>query len=165
MIYLETSALVKLIRIEVESDALADWLDDRTELRWITSALTEVELSRAIRAVSPEGLPAVPSVLARLDRFEIDAVIRSTAAAYPNPALRSLDAIHLATAQTAGSVAPLTALVTYDNRLKEAAEALRWRSSHPDKRDEAGTRSLLSRWLSYGRPWSPPALDGLVGYP
>lgn len=118
MIYLETSALVKLIRIEVESDALADWLDDRT------SALTEVELSRAIRAVSPEGLPAVPSVLARLDRFEIDAVIRSTAAAYPNPALRSLDAIHLATAQTAGSVAPLTALVTYDNRLKEAAEAL-----------------------------------------
>lgn len=66
MIYLETSALVKLIRIEVESDALADWLDDRTELRWITSALTEVELSRAIRAVSPEGLPAVPSVLARL---------------------------------------------------------------------------------------------------
>lgn len=122
MIYLETSALVKLIRIEVESDALADWLDDRTELRWITSALTEVELSRAIRAVSPEGLPAVPSVLARLDRFEIDAVIRSTAAAYPNPALRSLDAIHLATAQTAGSVAPLTALVTYDNRLKEAAE-------------------------------------------
>lgn len=123
MIYLETSALVKLIRIEVESDALADWLDDRTELRWITSA-SEVELSRAIRAVSPEGLPAVPSVLARLDRFEIDAVIRSTAAAYPNPALRSLDAIHLATAQTAGSVAPLTALVTYDNRLKEAAEAL-----------------------------------------
>ncbi len=33
VIYLETSALVKLIRIEVESDALADWLDDRTELR------------------------------------------------------------------------------------------------------------------------------------
>jgi predicted nucleic acid-binding protein len=63
-------------------------------------------------------------VLARLDRFEIDQVIRSTAAAYPNPSLRSLDAIHLATAQTAASTAPLTALVTYDNRLKEAAEAL-----------------------------------------
>ncbi|AFE13197.1 hypothetical protein MRGA423_12185 [Mycobacterium tuberculosis RGTB423] len=166
MIYLETSALVKLIRIEVESDALADWLDDRTELRWITSALTEVELSRAIRAVSPEGLPAVPSVLARLDRFEIDAVIRSTAAAYPNPALRSLDAIHLATAQTAGSVAPLTALVNRPKTaLRKPPRPCRWRSSHPDKRDEAGTRSLLSRWLSYGRPWSPPALDGLVGYP
>lgn len=124
MIYLETSALVKLIRIEAESDDLGDWLDERIEIRWITSALTEVELPRAIRAVAPEGLPAVPSVLARLDRFEIDQVIRSTAAAYPNPALRSLDAIHLATAQTAASTAPLTALVTYDNRLREAADAL-----------------------------------------
>ncbi len=123
MIYLETSALVKLIRIEAESDDLGDWLDQHIEIRWITSALTEVELPKAIRAVAPEGLPAVPSVLARLDRFEIDQVIRSTAAAYPNPSLRSLDAIHLATAQTAASSAPLTALVTYDNRLREAAEA------------------------------------------
>lgn len=124
MIYLETSALVKLIRIEPESDALDDWLDEQTELRWITSTLTEVELPRAVRTVAPDGLPAVPAVLARLDRFEIDEVIRSTAAAYPNPALRSLDAIHLATAQIAASAGPLTALVTYDNRLTEAAEAL-----------------------------------------
>lgn len=124
MIYLETSALVKLIRIETESDDLANWLDERTEIRWITSALTEVELPRAIRAVAPEGLPAVPSVLARLDRFEIDPVIRATAAAYPDPALRLLDAIHLATAQTAASTAPLTALVTYDNRLSDTATAL-----------------------------------------
>ncbi|ETA92394.1 ribonuclease [Mycobacterium avium 10-5581] len=124
MIYLETSALVKLIRIEPESDALDNWLDEHTELRWITSTLTEVELPRAVRTVAPEGLPAVPAVLARLDRFEIDEVIRSTAAAYPNPALRSLHAIHLATAQIAASAGPLTALVTYDNRLTEAAKAL-----------------------------------------
>lgn len=124
MIYLETSALVKLIRIEAESDDLTDWLDERIEIRWITSTLTEVELPRAIRAVAPEGLPAVPAVLARLDRFEIDQIIRSTAAAYPNTALRSLDAIHVATAQTAASAASLTGMVTYDNRLREAAEAL-----------------------------------------
>jgi predicted nucleic acid-binding protein len=74
--------------------------------------------------VAPEGLSAVPSVLARLDRFDIDPVIRSTAAAYPDPALRSLDAIHLATAQVAASTAPLTALVTYDGRLGDAADAL-----------------------------------------
>jgi uncharacterized protein len=61
VIYLDTSAPIKLIRIEVESDALGDWLDERTELRWITSALAEVELLRAIRAVAPEGLSAVPS--------------------------------------------------------------------------------------------------------
>lgn len=124
MIYLETSALVKLIRLEVESNDLGDWLDDRTEIPWITSTLAEVELARAIRAVAPEGLPAVPVVLARLDRFEIDPVIRATAAAYPDSGLHSLDAIHLATAQIAGSIAPLTAFVTYDSRLAEAADAL-----------------------------------------
>ena len=124
MIYLDTSALVKLIRIEVESDALAGWLDERTETHWITSALAEVELPRAIRAVAPDGLSAVPSVLARLDRFEIDPVIRATAAAYPDPALRPLDAIHLATAQIAASAAPLTAMVTYESRLSDAARAL-----------------------------------------
>ena len=100
----------------------------------MTSALAEVELPRAIRAVAPEGLSAVPSVLARLDRFEIDPVIRSTAAAYVDSVLRSLDAIHLATAQTAASMAPLTALVTYDSRLREAADALGLATAAPGKR-------------------------------
>jgi predicted nucleic acid-binding protein len=124
VIYLDTSALVKLIRREEESDALGDWLDDRIDIPWITSMLTEVELARAIRAAAPEGLPAVPSVLTRLDRFEIDPVVRSTAAAYADSGLRTLDAIHLATAQTAAAVAPLTAFVTYDSRLAEAAQRL-----------------------------------------
>jgi predicted nucleic acid-binding protein len=102
-------------------------------MHWITSALAEVELPRAIRAVAPEGLSAVPSVLARLDRFEIDLVIRSTAAAYVDPALRSVDAIHLATAQTAASIAPLTALVTYDSLLREAADTLGLTTAAPGK--------------------------------
>jgi predicted nucleic acid-binding protein len=124
VIYLDTSALVKLIRIEVESDDLVNWLDECTEIPWITSVLAEIELPRAIRAVAPDGLSAVPSVLARLDRFEIDPVIRATAATYPDAGLRSPDAIHLATAQTASSTAPLTALVTYDSRLSHAASEL-----------------------------------------
>jgi predicted nucleic acid-binding protein len=73
----------------------------------------------------------MPSVLARLDRFAIDPVIRSTAAAYPDSALRSLDAIHLATAQIAASTAPLTALVTYDSRLRAAAATLGMTVSTP----------------------------------
>lgn len=124
MIYLDTSALVKLIRIEAESDALSDWLDARPEIRWVTSALAEVELPRALRVTCSEGLPSVPSVLARLDRFEIDHAVRSTAAAYLDPGLRSLDAVHLATAQIAATIAPLAALITYDSRLGEAAAAL-----------------------------------------
>lgn len=125
MIYLDTSALVKLIQQEQESEALADWLDERSELRWITSVLTEVELPRAlIRAGQFDGIAAVPALLGRLDRFEIDQVVRDTAAAYQDPLLRSLDALHLATASIASSVATLTAVVTYDTRLAESADTL-----------------------------------------
>lgn len=123
MIYLDTSALVKLIRIEAESEALSEWLDERTHTPWITSVLAEVELPRAIRAVAPQGLAHVPLVLARFNRFEIDPVIRAAAAAYPHR-LRSLDAIHLATAQTAGAAAPLTSFVVYDQRLRQSADDL-----------------------------------------
>lgn len=124
MIYLDTSALVKLIRIEAESEALSEWLDERTHTPWITSVLAEVELPRAIRAVAPQGLAHVPLVLARINRFEIDPVIRATAAAYPDVRLRSLDAVHLATAQIASTTAALTAFVAYDQRLGQAAQDL-----------------------------------------
>jgi predicted nucleic acid-binding protein len=124
VIYLDTSALVKQIRAEAESVALADWLDARSEMPCISSSLVEVELPRAIRAVAPEGLQAVPTVLARLNRFEIDSLIRATAAAYDDPRLRSLDAIHLATAQVASTNTPLAAFVVYDKRLALAAKEL-----------------------------------------
>ncbi len=124
MIYLDTSALVKQIRAEAESAALADWLDARRDIPCIASALAEIELPRAIRAVAPEGLPLVPAVLARLNRFEIDALVRATAACYDDPALRWLDAIHLATAQIASTHTPLTAFVVYDNRLAAAAKGV-----------------------------------------
>ena len=134
MIYLDTSALVKQIRIEAESGDLADWLDTQREIPWISSVLAEVELPRAIRSVAPEGLSLVPAVLARLNRFEIDPLVRSTAAAYSDPALRSLDAIHLATAQIAAADTPLTAFVTYDSRLMAAAHAVGLAVSTPGRR-------------------------------
>lgn len=132
MIYLDTSALVKLIQHEQESEALADWLDERHELRWVTSVLTEVELPRAlIRTGQFDGIAAVPALLGRLDRFEIDRVVRDTAAAYQDSSLRSLDAIHLATASVAATVAALTAVVTYDNRLAASAAELGLATASP----------------------------------
>ena len=125
MLYLDTSALVKLVLVEAQSGDLADWLDERVEMRWITSTLADVELPRAIiRAGQRASLASAPAVLARLDRFEIDDVVRSTAASFEDPGLRTLDAIHLATARVAASVARLEAFVTYDGRLAEAADAL-----------------------------------------
>lgn len=123
MLYLDTAALVKLIRREAETEALADWLDDRPGVPWVASVLVEVELSRALLRVEPDLLTAVPGVLARLGRYEIDDVVRDAAAAFADPSLRTSDAIHLATAQAIFG-ASLDGFVTYDRRLLEAAERL-----------------------------------------
>jgi predicted nucleic acid-binding protein len=123
MIYLDTAALVKLVRREVESDALVDWIADRRDQLLISSALAEVELPRALRRTEPDLLSAVPGVLGRIAIYEVDEVVRTTAAAYDDPALRSLDAIHLATADAVLGD-DLTAFVTYDGRLLAAAKHL-----------------------------------------
>lgn len=120
MIYLDTSALIKLVRREAESDALADWLEDRAGDPLLSSAMAEVEVPRALRRSEPALLPTVPGLLQRIAICEIDEAVRATAAAYSDPHLRSLDAVHLATAQViAGS--RLTAFVAYDHRLLAAA--------------------------------------------
>lgn len=123
MIYLDTAALVKLVRPETESQALIDWLGSRSDEWVVASALVEIELPRALRRSSPGVLGGVAAVLARLYRVDINAAVRATAGAYPEPGLRSLDAIHLATAEfLVASGQPITAFVTYDKRLAEAAE-------------------------------------------
>ena len=123
MLYLDTSALMKLIRREPESDSLADWLDAQTPAPWVSSTLIEVELPRALRRVEPSLLADVPPIVARVARYEIDEVVRAAAAAaYPNIALRSLDAIHLATADAVFGT-QLTAFVAYDERLLTVAAA------------------------------------------
>jgi len=120
MIYLDTSALVKLVRREPESDALADWLDSQGSIPWVCSTLVEVELPRALRQSDASLIADVPAMLARVSRYEIDPVVRAAAGACPDPDLRSLDAIHLATAKGVFGDS-LTAFVAYDDRLLAAA--------------------------------------------
>jgi predicted nucleic acid-binding protein len=121
MLYLDTSALVKLVHPEAETDALVRWLGERPDLPWVASALVEVELVRAVRVAEPADLVHVPAVLARVDMVDIDGIVRANAAAVAPETVRSLDAIHLATALELA--ADLTALVAYDKRLGEAAAA------------------------------------------
>jgi predicted nucleic acid-binding protein len=99
VIYLDSAALVKLVREEDETRALVTWLNERAGQRLVASVLVEVEVPRALRRSQPGVLGAVAATLARIDRIELDAAIRATAAAYVDPLLRSLDAIHLATAE------------------------------------------------------------------
>ncbi|GIJ36629.1 type II toxin-antitoxin system VapC family toxin [Micromonospora sediminimaris] len=124
MIYLDSAAVVKLVRQEMCSADLVSWLNKHDDVPLVSSALVEVEVPRALHRSAPQALIGVPAAVGRLFRLEIDSTIRATAAAFAEPMLRSLDAIHLATAQvlTNESGAALTAFVTYDRRLLECAE-------------------------------------------
>jgi predicted nucleic acid-binding protein len=119
VIYLDSAALVKLVRLEDATPELVEWLNDRPGVPLGCSVLADVEVPRAIRRVASDALPAVPATLARLYRLEIDATVRSSAAALADRDLRTLDAIHIATAVGIG--ADLQAFVSYDQRLLQAA--------------------------------------------
>ena len=117
--YLDSSAAVKLAHREQHSAELVAWLNAQIDLVLVSSALVEVELARALWRYDPEALPHVPAVLERLVRVEINATVRAIAAAYQQPTLRSLDAIHLATARylTSRGEGALDLFVAYDARL------------------------------------------------
>ena len=122
MIYLDSAAIVKLIRREKETEALHEWLTAEQDKTLVASSLVLTEVPRALRRTDPGRLAAVPTVLAKLNRVPMDDTVLATAAAYQDPMLRTLDAIHLASAQTLVLEGlPLTALVTYDKRLLAAA--------------------------------------------
>lgn len=125
MIYLDSSAIVKLVHREAESLPLVDWLKRRPETPLVSSAIAAVEVPRALRRYAPQALPGVAAVMARIYLLEIDTIVRETAAALLDPTLRSLDAIHVASALVVQTEGPaLEALVAYDGRLlRSAAQA------------------------------------------
>jgi hypothetical protein len=133
VIYLDSAAVVKLVHPEAESLELQLWLTERAGMTRVSSQLVEVEVARAILRHAPGHQSHVPMILASLARFEIDQAVRTVAASYSDPSLRSLDAIHLATAQiiTAELGEPLEAFVTYDKRLLEVARAAGFRVACP----------------------------------
>jgi uncharacterized protein len=118
--YLESSALVKLVVVEEESEALQDAL-----LEWprrVSSRLAVVEVLRTVRRRDGARESLARSVLARLALVVIGDRVLLAAAQLDPIGLRSLDAIHLATALRLRS--GLGAFVSYDARQLEAAEAL-----------------------------------------
>lgn len=120
MIYLDSSAVVKLVRTEPCTPDLVNWLRGDENAPRVSSALVEVEVPRALRRSAPDALYLVPATLGAMYRVEINSAIRAAAGAFTNPRVRSLDAIHLATASQL--VPELRAFVTYDMRLFELAD-------------------------------------------
>lgn len=118
--YVDTSALVKLVAREAQTDALRSWLTQATA-PLVTSDLARAELLGAVRRVDPSAAVAANGVLAVMTILTLPTDAFERAALLDPPTLRTLDALHLACALRLGD--DLRSLVTYDERLAAAARA------------------------------------------
>ena len=134
LFYVDASALVKLVRDEPESDPLRAFLSD-ADLASCELVLTEVP--RAIRRAAADD-PRLPlsvlierggEILDALALLPIDRALLAAAGAFTEPALRALDAIHVAAAI---DLSPLDAFVTYDERQAAAARLAGLRTVTPE---------------------------------
>lgn len=120
--YLDSSAIVKLIVREPESAALSRYLRGRRPI--VASALARVEVLRVSALFGAPAQERALDVLNRLELIRINDRVLSLAGGLEPRELRSLDAIHLATASLLGDT--LGKVVTYDTRMAEAARRLGW---------------------------------------
>jgi predicted nucleic acid-binding protein len=119
VIYLDTSALARLIVRETETAALGQWLHQRTAQLWVTSIIGRVELLRVARRFA-SAMNGARLLLAGLDTIPLVDHVADLAQAAGSVTLRTLDAIHLASALSVRD--ELTAFCCYDHRLLDAAK-------------------------------------------
>jgi hypothetical protein len=125
--YVDSSAIVKLAVAEPESRALRRHLARRQPL--VSSALARTEVARALMPSGDGAVARGEDVLRRIQLLRVnDRVLREAGRMEPAD-LRSLDAIHLASAQLIGS--SIRQIVTYDERMAAAAEASGWTVAAP----------------------------------
>jgi predicted nucleic acid-binding protein len=125
--YVDSSAIVKLAVREPESDALRKYLRRRRPL--LSSALARTEVLRALLPGGGAAVAAGRRALARVDLVRVNDAVLNLAGSLDPIELRSLDAIHLATATRLG--VDLGEIVTYDERMTVAAHAMGYRVATP----------------------------------
>lgn len=127
-LYLDASAIVKLVVREQETEALRAFIDGAA---LVSSEITEIEVPRAayLRSARPATLTRARDVLAEFDLVAIDDEVRSAAARARPAELRTLDAIHLASCVSIR--AHLDTVICYDRRLGAALRAARLRVEAP----------------------------------
>lgn len=113
-LYLDASAITKLVVKEPETEALHARLRGRS---LVSSRVVVVEVGKAVARANPTADPQ--PVLSKIAFVELDAELARLAVGTGQSGLRSLDAIHLASALRLG--AEVAAFVTYDNRQAAAA--------------------------------------------
>ena len=127
-LYLDSSAFVKVVVDEAESAELRSFLAADSARR-VSSALLRTEALRAVRHLGSDALANVRHGLRRVDLVAIDDRILESAGSLEPQVLRTLDAIHLATALAVGE--DLVGVVTYDERMATASRLLGLRTLMP----------------------------------
>ncbi len=138
MRYLDTSALVKLATTEPETPALRAYLAESAEREPFASMLAHAELLRAVQPAGANAITAARRVLSALNLVDVTREILERAGTLRvAQRLRTLDAIHLATALTVED--RLAEIVTYDRRLGLAASDIGLRVAAPGAADDGTT--------------------------
>lgn len=127
LISVDSSAIVKLAVAEPESAALRRYLSRRQSL--VSSALARTEVARALMPAGPEAVARGEEVLRRIQLLRVNDRVLGEAGRMPPAELLSLDAIHLASARAFGSA--VKQIVTYDERMADAAHACGWTVASP----------------------------------
>jgi predicted nucleic acid-binding protein len=120
--YVDSSAIVKLVAIEPETSALSRFLDDRRPL--VSSGLASAEVRRAVLPLGDRFLRQATEVLARFELVGVSNEVLDAAGRLEPASLRSLDAIHLATAALFGKT--LGGVISYDGRMRDTALSYGW---------------------------------------
>jgi len=115
--YLDSSALAKLVVREPESHDLRHFLTQSRLM--VTSVISATEIRRAAQRISNAAVEATPRVMSIVAQMDVTRDLLLAAAKVQPAHLRTLDAIHLATAMDLAS--ELDSFITYDNKLAEAA--------------------------------------------
>lgn len=121
MIYLDTSAFLKMVLDEAESAVLLKYLEGHPAGRLVSSSLLAVEARRGVLRHRSARLPRTDVLLGQVEQIGISEAVIESASRLPDPMLRPLDAIHLATALLIRD--DVEELLTYDVRLRGAAAA------------------------------------------
>jgi predicted nucleic acid-binding protein len=121
VVYLDTSAFVKLIMPEPESPALRGYLRRRGQLA--SAGLLRTEAVRALRPHGPQHVATARRAFARMLLVRLNPGLLARAGDLDPLELRSLDAVHVAAAESLGT--DLGMVVAYDQRFLDAARELR----------------------------------------
>jgi uncharacterized protein len=121
MIYLDTSAALKLVVAEPETGCLELWMAEHAAIPRVSSRLLRVEMLRVVTRAAPHRISRANVVLSAIALLSMDDAAPA-AEVIGDKTLRSLDAIHLATAH--GIRTDLSFFVCYDKKLRDSARAL-----------------------------------------